>query len=649
MTNQKRASTGYLRLAAMLLLGTTFATAAHAETLTVTDVAFGDGALYQATIPTVEVVDGNLTEAEIRDLFQLETVDDLTRWAKITAKSVNIPEITVTYTLPTGATETSTIDETVTYRGITLADVVDGVAANTTIAGADVVANAEGADGGVINMTFGEMTSAAFDIGGMLGLYGIGGAAATDGTMKQIYADFTFAGGSFTATGSGKPEFKCDFGPAAAGKFMARPLKTSLTELAEVITRLEEQQKADSSATPAPADIKKLVGFYTDLLTAFATDPMHMDGFDCSGIDPTTNSPVKITTAGIEVKGFEPAIYPDFSLKGFNFEGADAKVGFGDFTWKKMDLHGPIDVLNAAETLDEAWFTANWRKLIPSMDGLSFSDVTFDIPGEGGGPRTKGSAGLFDITLGKYINGLPSEIAVALDDATFPLPPELAAGPAAPALAARGVTEITSDTHVKLHWDEASNTIIVDELLSDADEFFRIAIKGTIGNATPALFGNDENAALAASMGLTVKELTVDIEDRGFYGLVLAISSAEGGQPMQATRTALSGMVQGMTLAILGSSETSLAAVGELGKFLSGANSKVSITLTAKDGAGLSLGDLAALEKDPTVLAGKVDVTAVASGDPVPVAESAPAPAAPTDSTMSLEDQKRDLKTAPQQ
>ena len=117
---------------------------------------------------------------------------------------------------------------------------------------------------------------------------------------------------------------------------------------------------------------------------------------------------------------------------------------------------------------------------------------------------------------------------------------------------------------------------------------------------------------------------------------------------MQATRTALSGMVQGMTLAILGSDETSLAAVGELGKFLSGANSKVSITITAKDGAGLSLADLSALEKDPTVLAGKVDVTAVASGDPVPQVEvpEAPAPDAtpPADPSLSLEDQKRDLK-----
>jgi hypothetical protein len=287
------------------------------------------------------------------------------------------------------------------------------------------------------------------------------------------------------------------------------------------------------------------------------------------------------------------------------------------------------------------------------MDGLSVSDVSFDIPDTSKpGSHTTGSAGLFDVTLGKYVNGLPSEIALALDDATLPLPPELSTGPAAAQIAARGITEITSDTHVKLHWDEPSQTIVVDEILSDADQFFRIALKGTIGNATADLFGNDETKAMAAGMGLTVKNLTIDLEDRGFYGLMLAVSAAEGNQPLQATRTAISGMVQGMTLAILGSDESSLAAVGELGKFLSGANSRVSITLTAKDGAGLSLADFEKLEKDPTVLAGKVTVTAVASGDPVPQVEATPAPAepaAPADDGATLQDQKRDLKAPAQQ
>lgn len=642
MTFSHLAPSGHLRFAAALLLGTAFATAAHAETLTVTDIELPGSSLYNLTIPSVEVTDSNLTEAQIRELFNITSATDLSKWAGITAKSLKIPEISMKYSIPSAGPGSTVVDETITYRDLELIDIIDGVAASTTIGGADVSADQ------LVSMNFGKMSTGRFDIGAMLAFYGIGGdVSATSADMKEVYAGFQFEGGTFKVGAGPTPVLSCQFGPATTGRFIARPLKTSLAELETVVKRIEAAQKSDPTAMPAPADVKSLVSYYTDLMTAFASEPMKFEGFDCSGSDPA-GKPYKVASGSIDVGSFEPGIYPDISLDDFHVEADGGFVTLGNFTWKKMDLNGPIAALDSAPLLDPAWFAANWRKLIPAMDGLSVTDVAFDVPDTAApGNRTSGKAGLFDVTLGKYINGLPSEIAVALDDATFPLPPELAAGPAAAHLAARGITEITSDTRVKLHWDEATNTIVVDEVLSDADQFFRIAIRGTIGNATPALFGDDEAAALQASMALTVKDLTVDIEDRGFYGMVLAVSSAEGGQPMQSTRTAISGMVQGMTLAILGSSESSIAAVAELGKFLSGANSKVSITLTAKDGAGLSLDDLAALEKDPTVLAGKVDVTAVASGDPVPQVEAAPAaPAAPADGP-SIEEQKRNLKTPP--
>ena len=644
MTFPHLASTGRLRLVAALLLATTIATAANAETLTVRDIELPGAALYNLQIPSVEVTDGNLTETEIRDLFRITSVNDLGKWARISAKSLKIPEISMKYSLPGATPGSAAVDETITYRNIELVDLVDGVAASTLVGGAEVAAYP------AMSMTFGKMSSGRFDIGALLGFYGIGGPGVAPSTeMKEVYADFQFEGGSFRVGTDTEAVVTCDFGPATAGRFLARPLQTSLADLESVILRVQEVQKTDPSAMPDPADVKTLVGYYTDLLTAFASDPMQFEGFDCSGNDPTNGQPFKVSSGAIEVATFEPGIYPDISLDDFSIEaGPDGFVRLGNFTWKRMDLNGPIDALENAPRLDENWFMANWRKLIPAMDGLSISDVSFDVPDSATpGARQKGSASLFDVTLGKYVNGLPSEVAVALDGATLPLPPELSTGPVAAEFAARGISEITSDTHVKLHWDEATQTIVVDELLSDADQFFRIALKGTVGNATSDLFSEDEAKALTASMGLTVKELTVELEDRGFYSLVLAISSAEGGQPMQSTRTAISGMVQGMTLAILGSSDTSLAAVGEIGKFLGGTNSRLSITLKAKDGVGLSLADLQALEKDPTVLAGKVDVTAVASGDPVPQVEAAPA--APADGGASLQDQKRDLKAPAQQ
>jgi len=648
MTINNLASKGALRLGTALLLGTMLATAAHAETLTVTDIVPTSAQFYGVSIPSVEVTDGNLTEAQVRDLFNISSLDNLDRWSGITAASLKIPEIKITVAVPSTMPGSPPVNETITISDVELHDVVDGVAGSTLIGSTEIAAKADGTASKGSLFTYGKMSSGRYDIGATLAYYGIGTKASSD-EMKPIYDGLTFEGGKLSN------EFMtCTFGTVSAGNMSARAAKVPLSEIITALGRIETATKATPAETPAPADVKALVTFYTGLLTAFRSSPSSLDGLDCTGTDPTTSKTIAFSTGKAGLGGFEPGIYPDISVDDFAFEGGGGHLKLGNFTWKRMDLNGPIEALNAAATLDEAWFIANWRKLIPAMDGLNVSNVDFDLPNAAGPEaRTVGTLGLFDVTLGKYINGIPSEIALAADDATVPLPPELASGPGAAEFAARGITSITSDTHLKLHWDEASSTIIVDELLSDADQLFRIAVTGTVGNATPALFSDNETEAMQAGLGLTVKDLKIDLEDRGFYGVVLGISSAQGGQPMQATRTALSGMVQGMTLAILGSDQSSLAAVGELGKFLSGANSKVSITLTAKDGAGLSLADLSALEKDPTVLAGKVTVTAVASGDPVPQVEvpaAAPTdPTAPADNGATIEEQKRDLKAPAQQ
>ena len=123
--------------------------------------------------------------------------------------------------------------------------------------------------------------------------------------------------------------------------------------------------------------------------------------------------------------------------------------------------------------------------------------------------------------------------------------------------------------------------------------------------------------------------VTITLDDGGISGLIVAAASAEAGQPEGALRTQVSGLVQGMTLAILGNSDEALVAAQSLGKFLGGDARSVTVTLTATDPAGLGIADVAAFEQDPTALSGKVTIAATASGEPVtlPAPSAAPAPA----------------------
>lgn len=624
MTRTAPAPLGRLRPMRAFLLGTVFAgvaiSGASAETLSVTGITQGAATgPYELSIPSVEVVDGNINEGAVRGLFT-GAPGALDALATLDAKSVTIPEIKVSYPSYVDGAGPSVI----TYRDITLTDVADGVAASAHVGGADF-SGAENVTG-----TFGEMSVGRFDLAGLLGFYGLAAAPAAGTEMKEVYADFKFSGGSI----KGGDAFSCEFGTGELGSFSARPLKQDFTEINALIVEADAAQKAGTEVAPETVD--KLVRFYADMFTAFSSTPMTFTGFSCSGKDDKGN-PLTVASGPITIGGFEPAIYPQISLDQFDMTVEnDGFLKFGNFTWKKMDFTAAIAAIEAATKLDEAYFTANWRKLVPALDGMSLADFSIDVPDpESSGKRITGTLGAFDATLGNYVNGIPADITLNLSNFILPITADMTDLPVADLLA-RGVDKLDISLGTKLAWDQASSTIKVDNVLIDLGALGRINLSGTFGNATQSLFADNTDEATMAAMLLTLRDVTIEVEDRGIGSLAFAAGAKEAGQSEESFRTAVAGMAQGMTLAFLGNTTEALTAAQQLGTFLGGA-SHLKLTITAKDEAGIGLADLAAAETNPAALAGKLNVVAEASGEPVelPVLET-PAP--------STQDEKRDLK-----
>lgn len=615
---------GRLRPMRAFLLGTVFAGlaigSASAETLSVTGITQGtSGSVYELSVPSVEVVDGNINEGAVRGLFT-GAPGALDALATLNAKSLTIPEIKISYPSYVEGAGPSTV----TYRDITLTDVTNGVAAAAHIGGADF-SGAESVTG-----TFGEMSVGRFDLAALLGFYGLTTAPAAGTEMKEVYADFKFSGGSLKAG----DVFNCTFGTGELGGFSARPLQHNFAEVNNLVMEAEAAQKAGTEVAPETVD--KLVRFYADMFTAFSSTPMTFTGFDCSGKDEKGN-PLTVASGPITIGGFEPAIYPAISLDDFDMTVEnDGFLKFGNFTWKKMDFTAAVAAIGAAAKLDEAYFTANWRKLVPALDGMSLADLSIDVPDpEAEGKRITGTLGAFDATLGNYVNGIPADIALSLSNFILPITAEMTDLPVADLLA-RGVDQLDISLGTKLAWDQASSTIKVDDVLIDMGALGRVNLSGTFGNATEALFGDNTDQATLAAMMLTLRDVTIEVEDRGMGSLAFAAGAKEAGQSEASFRTAVAGMAQGMTLAFLGNTTEALTAAQQLGTFLNGA-SHLKLTITSKDEAGIGLADLAAAETNPAALAGKLNVVAEASGEPVelPVLE-APAP--------STQDEKRDLK-----
>jgi hypothetical protein len=595
-------------MTAVSLLALFSAVPAFAEDVTVTDITAGEG--YALTVPSVTATATNLTEAQIRRIFTGDFATSASSLADLDAGEISIPEITVSYEVPSGTGE-GVVATTATYRDIVISDVVDGVAGSAVVGATDI--SSEG-----ITMSLGAMSTGTFDIGALLAMYGLGTPSAGE-AFKTVYADFEFAGGTFEG-----PGFACDIGGAALEEFKARPLKTNFADFIKVMAEVDE------SSTPSPAVLRAIVDFYADLLTAFESTPMTADGLSCSGSDGK-GSDVAFSSGTLEMGGYAPGIYPSIALNGLVIDVTGKEAGnvqLGNFTWKPMDFTGPLEALKSAPAeLTEQWFADNWRKLIPAIGGLSLEDLSVDAPDmENAGSRIQASLGVFDLALADYVNGIPSDIGVTTTNLVITVPDD-AEGKM---LRAMGISTLNLSQNIQLHWDEANQNIVVESIAFDAENLGTIEVSGIIGNATPDLFSADNNLALVASMGLTVKELTFNIDDRGGSALIMAAAAAAEGQDPNVLRVGMAGLAQAMVLGLVGTTPDAMAASEEVAAFIK-SKPQVTITLTATDEKGIALPLLMAASENPAALAGQIAIKATASGDARPTDQPLAAPAATDD------------------
>lgn len=564
-----------------------------AATVTVKDIAIGGA--YAVTVPSVEAVDTNLTEAQIRAVFSGGFLGEAGALAQLDATRITIPELRLNYDLPgaDGAPQKATV----IYRDIELAGVTDGVATSASI-GSGVV---EGGAG--VSMTFGKMSAGTFDIGGLLSFYGVGDKSADPETFKTLYADFNFEGATFAG-----PGFSCDVGGATLADFSARPLKSNFTEITQMLGTVEKASPAEQ-----PAMISKIIDFYVDILTAFKSTPMQMSGFTCAGTGPEGEK-LAVTAGAAEVGGFAPGVYPYVSVSDLGFDLTDVgSASLGNFTVKQTDFNNAIAAIMAHKAeLSEAWFEKNWRLIIPAFDGLSFSKLAVDLPNPEGAGCITGSVGDFDVSLADWFSGVPTNVKLSAHNVVF-TPPDMMVRQA---LATIGIETVDAGYDIAARWDVAKRELLIDNLSLTGAQMGTVSISAVLGGAGEDLLSDNQETAMGAAMNLTIKDLTLNIDDAGISYLLLGIMAEEQKQDPMVMRAGLSAMASGLTMGILGNTPAALKAATQIAAFLNG-TPKLTVHLTANDPAGISMLEIMAAENDPRALAGRFTVEAAASGEPI--------------------------------
>jgi hypothetical protein len=542
-------------------------------------------------IPTIDAVGSNVDEATLRDIIGGNLVDNADALAGLTADSISIPTITVTMDAVVDGETTST---TMEVADVVLTDVVDGVAASITLGGM-TMNSTDDATG-----EFGPMSASNFSIAGTLGMYGLVDGTAQTG-LQTIYTDFSFEGGSITAT-----DVTCTFGGVTVAEFKARPLNFSFADFITVAEQLEDNEND-------PQALGTFFRMYADLLTAFESSPATFEGFDCSGVDEEDQM-IDFSVASLSMDGWTPGIYPSITMEGLDItvEG-DGTVSIGTATMKQMDLTGPVATLQSApDDVDETWFATNARALIPAFEGFAISDVSVDVPDpENPDARVVASVGSFDLTLGEYRNGIPTDLLTTATNVVIDLPTD--SGDAqVEQLLALGVETIDLGLTIDLSWNEADSTIAIDEISMTGADLASVVLSGTLANVTEALFSLDMNEQMAASMGVAVKALTLDVNDEGLSDIILTQVAAEQGGTAEQMRPVFAGLAEGTVIGMLAGAAEASKVGAAVSSFIAGQAKHLTIEVTAKSDAGLGMMDFMAAETDPTSLIGKVNIDATA-------------------------------------
>lgn len=546
-------------------------------------------------IPAITAVNSSMSEQQIKDLFGPNFLDHAGQLAALNAESITIPSLAMTVTASEGG---ESFSSTATYKDVVLANIKDGRAEKVTIGSSESVST----DG---TTTSSEIVTDGWDLKRTLELVGIvsGDAAAT---MSPLYVSAHAAGSTYTS-----PMVTCQIGETIYNTLEGRPAKVSFADL---LGALGEFANLDASGEPPKPAIKTVVGYFTDVLRAFRGGSGSVGVVDCSG-EAEEGMPISIKLAGASASDIEPGVYPEIRISGLSVDaGAQGKGSLGEFVLKHIDLNPTLEALDAnIDQLSEDWFNKNGRLLIPSIAGLSFSGFDIDAPNpDRPGEQLKAKIASFDLSLADYLNGIPTKVSSSASGIDVPLPQD-STDPQVQTLLAAGLTNVNFGFDVAAVWDKASEIITVDKVGLAAVDLGSLTIGASLGNAQEELFALDENVAMAASLGMTVKQLTIRATDDGVGALVYPLAAAQEGQTdPEAYRQQIAAMAEGLAIQLLGSNDAARQLGAALSDFVTGNKGALTITITAKAPGGVPLALFMAAQNDPSILAGQVDVVGTA-------------------------------------
>lgn len=577
----------------MLLIGGVEARAQVAD-VTLDDVTIAAGEQsYEA--PRLIVRGTTLSKAEIERILDPAAAEPLAgRVARLNASSIDADGLR-SYVVTARERQ-----ETV-YREVRIGPVAAGRIGAIAVSGGTTRTVAEGRE--VSTGSFGRFELRDMDLGLALSLFAVGGAPGMP--LKAVYASFAMEDLRIRdRTGT-----EVRLGRISGRDFLARPTAAGWIGSARLLADTPDLAKA------SPENRRRALDTMAEFLDAVSIGSIEVTDVSIAGQGAGATRIARIGYTGAGQGGTGAAL---------TLEGLDAATP----TWHVRIATMAAGGLTAKPLMDamresDAWLGGRpdpqaARAFASMLSSFRMGGLESDGPGEasapGLGPPTRPSGWRMalasaELAGGQPINGLPSDLRLALKNLSFGVPanPE---NDALRQLASLGYGEVDGSLGLDLGWSEAEHQLTIRDLSLDGAGMGSVTIKGALGSVSRDIFDRDTAVASVAMIGAAAKSLDVSVDNRGLFERIVAReASRQKRSPEQVRRDYGTAAALGIP-ALLGASPAGKDLGQAVATFVARPG-RLTIRARAKQPAGYGAADFAA-SPDPAAVLEAFDVTATA-------------------------------------
>ena len=241
----------------------------------------------------------------------------------------------------------------------------------------------------------------------------------------------------------------------------------------------------------------------------------------------------------------------------------------------------------------------------PMVEAPAEQDAVPSVP-----ERVRFTLDSYEVALTKPRNGIPTDVRVTYRDLSVQVPADTQDEGFA-TLRKLGFDKLVFSSNVELAWDEPNENLVIKDISVNGKDMGSFSFSGLMGGASKDFFSGDMTAAQVALFGLTAREATLKLEDKGILAKGIKLYAEDNHMTEDSVRGLLVLMTSAGVQHFAATQPKLQDAATAFTQFISKPGA-FTLKVKAKDEAGIGALELMGAAENPALLLDKVDLEATA-------------------------------------